>query len=77
MSFPTDDQLKAERDRVEKFKKKNGISNIIDLTMCEVDSNAILANVLNEWISDLETEDIYILPKLLEKMKDFRDKYFR
>ena len=77
MSFPTDDQLKAERDRVEKFKKKNGISNIIDLTMCEVDSNAILANVLNEWISDLETEDIYILPKLLEKMKDFRNKYFR
>jgi hypothetical protein len=77
MPLSTIEQLESERKRVEDFKKENDISNIIDLTMCEVDSNAILVNVLNEWISDLETEDIYILPKLLEKMKDFRDKYFR
>ena len=28
---------------------------------------------VDDWISDLESEDIYILPELLEKMKDFKE----
>ena len=41
-----------------------------------------IADVLDDWIndleciSDLESEDIYILPELLEKMKSFRVKHF-
>ena len=35
-----------------------------------------LYEVIDEWIRDLETEDIYILPKLLIKMKEFRVKHF-
>ena len=38
--------------------------------------NSVLGDLIDEWISDLETEDIYVLPKLLEKMKDFRVKHF-
>jgi hypothetical protein len=44
--------------------------------ICEANSNTVLADVLDDWIKDLETEDIYILPKLLEKMKSFRVKHF-
>ncbi len=36
----------------------------------------LLAGVLDDWIRDLETEDIFLLPKLLEKMKSFRVKHF-
>lgn len=38
--------------------------------------DSLLAEVLDDWIRDLETEDIYILPKLLEKMKSFKVKHF-
>ncbi len=36
-------------------------------------ANPLLGEVLDDWITDLETEDIYMIPKLLEKMKKFKE----
>ena len=52
------------------------VYDTIKSAMCEANSNAVLGEVIDDWIKDLETEDIYILPKLLEKMKSFRVTYF-
>ncbi len=35
--------------------------------------HSVLGEVLDDWITDLETEDIYMIPKLLEKMKKFKE----
>lgn len=44
--------------------------------LSKMNTDDLLAEVLDEWISDLEAEDIYRLPKLLQKMKDFRINHF-
>ena len=39
----------------------------------KTDTYPPLSEVLDDWINDLESGDIYVLPKLLEKMKDFKE----
>ena len=55
-------------------------SGVCNPNECEIikNTNSELLSAFNEalddWISDLESEDIYILPELLEKMKDFKER---